>query len=300
MCAMHISNVTLSQLRIIVAVADVGSFTLASERLGMTQPGVSHAVKAIERQLDVSLFKRRREGVALTPAGHVALKEARSALIHLQRLEAVGQSQASIKGTTLRLSLFPSTAGSDLPNRIAAFHKRYPDVHVNVRADSDEDIVNAIRNREIDLGMVTAPHQEFPTFPAFDDELVAVVPNAPRWGRVRTIDAEALSKEAFLMTVGGCESLVRSIFTSAGAAPRVRLSVESKDLLLALVREGIGVTIVPSSVVLTLCRRGLRVIPLRPRTFRRVAFAALSMEALSPTADAFLTMVSKPAALSLT
>lgn len=290
---MQSSNVTLSHLRILVAIADLGTFTLASERLGMSQPGVSHAVKAVERQFKVRLFARRRQGVEVTPVGRAILKEVRSALAHLERLESITRSQVNLSGATLRLALFPSATNTALPNQLAAFHKRYPGVHLDIQDGSDEEIIRAIRNREVDLGMVTMPHQEFSTFPAFEDEMMAVVPKITRWAKEKAIDPKVFVEESFLMTAGGCELLVRSIFTSAGGLPKLSVRVQNKGLLLALVRAGTGVTIVPSSVLDQIQQRGLRFVPLRPRVFRHVAFAAYSSEVVSPAAQAFLKMTSK-------
>jgi DNA-binding transcriptional LysR family regulator len=104
--------VTLSQLRVLLAVADRGGFTAAAEHVGMTQPAVSRAVGAIENELGTAMFARSKDGVALTEAGRLAVARAREALRQFDLLHAEVAEVAGQLTGTLRLASLPSATGT--------------------------------------------------------------------------------------------------------------------------------------------------------------------------------------------
>jgi DNA-binding transcriptional LysR family regulator len=91
----------LRQLRYFIAVAEEEHITRAAERLGMQQPPLSQQIKAIERELDVQLFRRKARGVELTDAGRALLDEARITLIHHER--ALERTRRTARGEQGRL-----------------------------------------------------------------------------------------------------------------------------------------------------------------------------------------------------
>jgi DNA-binding transcriptional LysR family regulator len=294
---MQKTNLSANQLRTLVAIAETGSFTLAAERLGLTQPGVSHSVSELEANLQVRLFERRRgEGAVPTASGSRALVEARAALTHIERLEAAARDEARLISGRLRIGCFPSADRSRVPSVLATFHRRFPRVTLEVLESGGENTERDIRTRAHDLSMVSLPTaSDFATFPAYTDELMAVV---RKDSEVETtngqVSVRAISRMAFLMPDDTTTALVQSVFAAAGCRPRDGVMIENAGLRLELVRQGLGATLMPANNLPPPAQlRALRVLPLRPRVFRYVAFAALSLEALSPAATAFLEVLSQ-------
>jgi DNA-binding transcriptional LysR family regulator len=292
---MNHTYLSSSQLRILIAIAETGSFTLAAERLGLTQPGVSHSVQELEKTLGVRLFERRRgEGAVATGAGQRALVEARAALVHLERLEQHARDEANLVSGRLRLTCFPSASRSRIPAVLAEYHRRYPSVQLEVFEGGGETTERDIRARAVDLGMVALPTApDFATFTAYQDELMVVVhQGSPIQGSKGRISARALLQTPFLMPDDATEALVRSVFATAGGQPRTALLVENAALRLEVVRQGLGVTMMPANNLPPADQRqGLRVLGLRPNVTRHVAFAAVSLESLSPAANAFVDLL---------
>jgi DNA-binding transcriptional LysR family regulator len=286
-----------SQLRILIAIAETGSFTLAAQRLGLTQPGVSHSVLELETNLGVRLFERRRgEGALPTQAGKRALIEARAALVHLERLEQAARDEVNLVSGRLRIACFPSASRSHIPTVLAEYHRQYPNVRLEVFEGGGETTERDIRNREVDLGMVALPTaNDFVTFPAYQDELMVVVhQDSPIKGKKGRVSPRDLLEIPFLMPDDATQELVNSVFATAGCEPRWGLSAENASLRLELVRQGLGVTMMPANNLPPASQqRGLRVLQLQPNVIRHVCFAALSLESLSPAASMFVNLLNQ-------
>src|SRR6476619_6458097 len=126
-------TVELWHLRYFIAVAEEGHITRAAERLGMQQPPLSQRIKAIERELDVQLFRRKARGVELTAAGHAFLENARAVLAQLDR--AFETTWRTARGEQGRISIGVVPTGAFhpfVPRVIRAFREAYPLVSVHM------------------------------------------------------------------------------------------------------------------------------------------------------------------------
>jgi len=121
------TDLTTQDLRLLVAVADTGSFTAAAERLDLTQSAVSHAVRTAERKVGAVLFERGRRGAVPTPAGERAVVHARLILRQFDLLtaEARGASSGNIQGP-VRIVAFRSAAAHLLPPALERLTARHP------------------------------------------------------------------------------------------------------------------------------------------------------------------------------
>src|SRR5262245_61558972 len=123
----------LRHLRYFIAVAEEGHITRAAERLGMQQPPLSQQIKAIERELDVQLFRRKARGVELTDAGSAFLDDARATLAQLDR--AVESTRRTARGEQGRIcvgvtstSSFHPIVGARDPRLQRSLSKSVPDI----------------------------------------------------------------------------------------------------------------------------------------------------------------------------
>ncbi|MFC7280183.1 LysR family transcriptional regulator [Paractinoplanes rhizophilus] len=143
-------------LRVLVEVADQGSFSGAASKLSMTQPAVSRQIAGMERRVGVSLFRRVPRGVHLTTAGEVAVGQAREILARMQALEARLGSFTDLETGHLRLSAFPSANTSFMPDAIRRMNEAYPGVTQSLVRIEPGEALSAIRDGTVDLGLVTA------------------------------------------------------------------------------------------------------------------------------------------------
>ena len=146
--------IELRPLRQFVAVAEELHFGRAARRLAMTQPPLTQAVQGLERALGVQLFERSKRTVALTPAGHALLEEARRLLRAAAALPAAVQAAALGRSGRLRLAFVSSIAYGPLPLWLRRFREAHPGVELQLREATLDVQLAAFAADDIDAGFV--------------------------------------------------------------------------------------------------------------------------------------------------
>lgn len=151
----------LEQLYYIVEIADTGSFTASSERLFVSQPSISQSVNALEKELDVTIFKRSRTGAIPTEAGRLIIEHARTIINEINEIKSLSvQNDSELKGF-LNVAAVPSMCYQILPCSIARFKAKYPNVHVRIWEGGSERIMGAIEKGDVDFGLVKRPEDAY-------------------------------------------------------------------------------------------------------------------------------------------
>jgi len=285
-CGSRIESMTEAQLRAFVAVAETGGFRAAA-RLHMTQPGVSRAVRALEDELGTELLHRRRGRVALTAFGERALARSRALL---REAEAMRQERDELTGVAtghVRLGSMPSVSSTILPPLLAALEHRHPALSVTVLEGHDDELVKWVGEGIVEIAVVAGDHDQLVLQPLVTDELLAVLPAAHPLATRQTVRPRDLAAEPFILTRAGCERLVLGALAMQSVTPNVRYEVSEASSILALVGEGLGVSVMPG---LAAHRPPREVVlrPLNPRTERRLSLAILASASPSPAVRAFL------------
>lgn len=242
---------TLEQLRIFVEVAEREHVTRAAQVLNVTQSAASGAIAALEARHDVKLFNRVGRGIELTDAGRMFLGEARAVLARAAGAELALSEYGGLKRGTLRLVASQTIAGYWLPERLAAFHRRYPAIELSVAIANTEGAARAVHAGEAELGFVEG---------AIDDPALAHWPVAKdRMVMVGQTPVEAvtnawLASAPWIMREAG--SGTRSTFEAAvrdrgidPAALNIVLTLPSNEAVLAAVRAGAGYGVLSAQVV---------------------------------------------------
>jgi DNA-binding transcriptional LysR family regulator len=282
--------VTLSQLRVLLAIADQGGFSVAAERLGTSQPAVSRSIAALEKELGTALLVRHRDGVTLTEAGTLAAAHAHEALRHVDLMRSeVAAVSGQVTGT-LRLASLPTATGTLVASQLRTFAERYSQVRVRLLEGSDQEIRDWLDQGAADVGVVTLPAPGLRTVLLDTHEMVAVVPADHRLADRATITYRALEDEPFIRSTGGCAQ----VFMAAAREADVRLDIafEAREMsaVLEMVGAGLGVSILPT-LGLPTDLGAVVTRPLEPRTPRSLAIAAGAKAASAPAARAFMDHV---------
>lgn len=240
----------LRQLRYFNALAETLNFHRAAERLHISQPPLTVAIRKLEEELGVALFERDPRGVRLTTAGLAAVTPAREALAAAEKVrEAVRQGAAGLRGR-LSIGFIGSAIGELMPRIVSPFRHAYPEVELALEEMNSVEIVRAIAGRRLDIGLVRLPVMDSAPV-AIDvietDELVAVLPASDVLARRKTLDLGALADRSFIIysPVSVLHATIRLACHRAGFTPRVAQAAVQVQTILSLVEAGLGVALIP-------------------------------------------------------
>ncbi len=256
---------TLEQLHIFVGVADREHMTKAAIALNITQSTASAAIAALEMQYGVPLFHRIGRRIKLTDAGRVFLAEAKAVLGRAASAERVLSEFSLLKRGRLTLVASQTIANYWLPEHLAIFRKRHPQITVDVAIANTEQATHSILSGIAELGFVegTVTEASIEHWPIAHDQLVLVSSDPPT-----TIDDAWIRSAHWIMREhgSGTRSTLESALRQRGIDPErlhVLLTLPSNESVRTAVEAGAGVTVLSAFVVARAVRTGaLHILPL--------------------------------------
>ncbi|MGB3481789.1 MAG: LysR family transcriptional regulator [Mycobacterium sp.] len=242
----------LRHLRYFRAVAEELHFGRAAERLLMAQPPLSQQIRALERELGVTLLTRSTRNVELTPAGRAFLTRTVEILAAVD--DAGDQARRIANGAEGRLVIgcVGSATYSLLPKLVRALRKTLPNVDLSVRGEmlAPAQLI-ALHAGQIDIALLRPPVLD-PGIAAEvirTDRLLVALPAEHPLAARDTVDPADLRDEDFISHAGHGRSRMGALLTTlceeAGFTPRVQHDVEETSTLVTLVAAGLGVAVVP-------------------------------------------------------
>ncbi len=283
---------TLENFRLTVfrAVAQHLSFRKAAEELFLTQPAITFQIKALEDDLSVQLFDRSGSHVTLTPAGCVLLQRAHQS--HDLILQAEREIASLLGQHTGQLALGVSTTISQylLPAILRDFLRDHPSVHFSVVTGNTQRIVQALLDRNVDLGLIEGParSREVNCKPFLRDELVLIVSAAHDWAGRPDIDATELTTSPLLMREQGSGSrrVLELALARSGIKTKslhIAMELDSVEAIKSAVEAGLGVGFVSRWAIARDLRLGkqFQIVPVRDLALSR-EFASISLASPEP------------------
>jgi DNA-binding transcriptional LysR family regulator len=243
----------LSQLRCFVAVAEELHFGRAAARLNMTQPPLSRQIQVLEHIIDAPLLERTSRSVRLTPAGRSFLPEARRILKLAESASQVARRIALGKTGSLKIGFTAAAAYGFLPELIAACRARLPEVDFSLKEMDSGDQLEALMSGQIDAGLLRPPiaRPELLTKRVVAEPLLAAIPEKHPLAAAETLSIADFDGQPFVM-YSPYESryfhdLLVAQFARAQILPRYVQHLSQIHSILAMVRAGLGASIVPAA-----------------------------------------------------
>ncbi len=284
-------------MKAFVAVAELGSFSRASEQLFMTQPAVSKRVAALEDDLGVALFDRLGRGIQLTEAGHKFLTSCRRILADIQISRDEVLSLGADVGGRLRLATSHHVGIHRLPPVLKAFTQTYPDVELDLLFMDSELACDEVLNGHIELAVVTLPDQlenALLTELVWPDPLsIVCAPDHPLAEKVAAgdeISAEQLTSYNAVLPARG--TVTRTILLEAlrpfHVSVETSLETNYLETIKMMVSVGLGWSALPSNMI----DDGVIAVPVKGLTMqRRLGSVCLRGRTLSRAANAFMDLL---------
>lgn len=288
-------NWTFRQLEVFLAVARTLSFSQAARDVGISQPALSNAIRKLEDLVGARLFDRDTRNVMLTPVGHEMLRVAgRLSEDSDAAFESMRNYTGSRRGR-LSVAASPSLAAGLLPRVIHEFEHLHPRIEVRVHDTLSESAIEALRDgtAEASLAPGTPDDPELDQRVLYSDDLVLVCRSDHPLAKLREVPWQRT--QSYRIVTLKPTSAVRRLVEAAYAQQRMVLrpgfEVEQTSTVIGFVAHGLGIAVLPSSLIPLLRLRGITHRPLvQPAIRRAICVMTLRSRSLSPAATAFVRL----------
>lgn len=266
-------DVTLRQIRSFLSVAQHKSFTRAASVLHISQPALTVQIRNLEAALGIKLLDRTSRAVEVTRVGSELLPSLQRTLRDLEAAVANTHEIGAGRVGTVRIAALPSFAASLLPPVILNYRRANPALSFVVRDAIANRITAMVRSEEVDIGITggIVADAELEIVHASTDRLCVVYPAAHPIARKRRVTVSDLADLPLVLTNTGTSvrEVVDSAFLQIGRMPMLACEVTYMISAVAMVRAGLGVTILPASAREIRAERGLRSRPIEGPSFER-------------------------------
>jgi LysR family carnitine catabolism transcriptional activator len=286
-------DITYRQLEAFVAVAELHSFRAAGQRIGLSQPALSLAIKSLEQRLGGALVDRRGRGCELTREGQTFYPTAVRLLSDWEAAVEDARTLFAMQRGRVTLAALPSIAAGYLPFVVSDYLERYPRIDLEVFDVIAGRVLQLVRDRRADFGISVRPPAGGEV--AFElllrERFMVVHPPGHPIAENGAVSARALQEHPFI-ALSRSSSVRRAVDEGLKDRPlklRPVIEVEQLSTAATLVVKGCGLTAVPEACLPLMRVYGLEALPLaEPKITRDIGILTLADRALSIAAKALL------------
>jgi len=250
----------LRQLEILQIIAETGSFTACGRKLNVSQSAISRQVLLLEEELGEPLFLRMGRQVRMTPAAEALVQLGKRVFQDVRdtvggitdRTKALGGTLRLVGGMTVCLYVFPPL--------LKHLKRVHPQLDIRLTVAIAGRSVEEIRAGRVDAGLLTLPVEEsdLVTVPVMREELLLLTMPSHPLARKRRITAQDLSDEPFILFEAGSATrrVIDAFFVSEKIEPTIVMDTENVEIIKAMVKTGLGISIVPYQAIAREVRAG--------------------------------------------
>jgi len=291
--------INFNQLRGFCLAAKYENFTIAAQKLYVTQPAVTAQIKLFEEYCGLKLFKKRGRKVYLSDEGKTLYQYARKIFEYEEEIENVIGNMRELKIGDLRIGTTKTYARYFMPLILTKFHETYPQIKIHLDEGSSLDMAYSLCNFQNEIAIIAKAedHSDICFFPFSEEEVVLITaPDHPLAGK-EDISFDQISEESVIMKeIGsGTRKLVNDLFRKNHRFPNMLMETSNTEFIKQLVQRGDGISfLVKEAVAIELEEGKLAAVRLQGhRIFLNVSIAYLKNQRLSPPARAFLDILGK-------
>ena len=246
----------IQTMRIFQMVAKTGSFSAAANELNYAQSNISIKMQQLESDMKSTLFYRHNRGITLTPKGTMLLQYAEKVLCLIDETTSAMLENGTARGP-LSIGSMETVASVHLPKLLSKYHKLYPEVSLTLHTGTTTDTLELLLSHDIDLAFVTGPvnHPDLKQIPFKNEDLVLVTGQSQdsikSW---QDIDSRTL-----LVFPYGCtyRKTLEEFLMHEGITPERIIEFNSLSAMIPSICSGLGMSLLPSSVVSNYIKDGL-------------------------------------------
>ncbi|MEV6421964.1 LysR family transcriptional regulator [Streptomyces sp. NPDC051662] len=241
----------IRELQWFTALAECEHVTLASERMNISQPTLSRAIRRLEARVGVPLFDRQQNRLRLNKYGEVFRAHALRAIAEIETAEQRVAALVDPDAGTVVLGFLHSYGTWLVPELLSGYRSIAPRTTFELRGDAADSVVDGVRQGRLDMGL-TGPRpagDDLAWIPLREEPLCVLVPAGHRLAVRRRVKMADLAEESFvaLQPVFGLRQITDRLCAAAGFIPRVTLESTELSTLRSLVGAGLGIAITPTT-----------------------------------------------------
>lgn len=242
--------ITLRQLRFLTAVERTLNFSRAAELCFVTQPTLSAGIKELEDRLGVQLIERTKRSVMLTPLGREVAARGRQVLLDAEEIETVARAHRDPFEGDLRLGSIPTIGPYLLPRLLPDMRDSFPRLRLYLREELTESLIDGLNDGRLDVILIALPFETgaLAVMPLFDDGYQLASPAG--WPPPHGVGAIAESGQLMLLEKGHClQRHALAAYPGQLVPAADSFAATSLTTLIAMVSEGLGITLLPDLAV---------------------------------------------------
>ena len=286
----------IRQLTYFVAAVEEKTITAAAEKLHMTQPPLTMQLHMLEDELGCKLFRRDGRTLSLTDAGQHFYSRALEIIGMCDSAKSEMNDYRSGNAGELRIGAISSVRGTLFTDWIKDYHDKYPYVKISVHSANTYQLLEQLRNREIDMAVIRTP------FPAgyFETEYIrreemSAIGNGKFFSCPDSDDISLQELSASpLIVYRRWQKIIESVFETSGLVPKICCVNDDAEMTLSLALSGIGVGLLHTSALPGKCDESIRILKLHEKTLSsEIALVCQSKKSLPEPSALFCKLVSE-------
>ncbi len=277
----------LQEYKILLDLAETGNITKTAERLGYSQPGVSHVLKKAEKEIGFPLIYREKYGVTLTPSAQQLLPMMRDIIAMREKMEQTIYNIKGLEYGKITIGTYSSVAIHILPQILREFKKIHPNLIIDIREGGADNILYWLDNNMIDFAFLSRPYARTLEFFSYGkDPLVAVLPEDYVTDGQINFPIENFNGIPFIISAAGNDFDIHNALEVSGVDPNYNYSVLDDHTILSMVENKLGLSIL-TRLICTGYPYKVKLLPLSPSFYRDMGIGMHSYKDLSPAAKGF-------------
>lgn len=279
---------SILKYRAFLTAVEQKSLTKAAEILGYTQPGISHMISSLEREMGFPLLIRTKEGVLPTEDAQMLqyymqqIVSAQSALVETSyRIRGIEQG-------ALRIGSFFSPSTQWLPEIVSTFLSKHPSIDLRICEGTYGEVMDQLVKGEIDLAITSQPIPDNYDFvPLWEDPILAVMSTKNPLAQREVIDLKELIKYPFIVPQEGADESVYTVMQAEHLSPNIKFRIKGDMATISMIGQNLGVSLIPKLAIISVWDNVVTR-PLKQYHSRILGICIRSLKHASPTAQAFI------------
>ena len=269
-------------------IVERGSFTKAAEELNYAQSSISKMIADLEKDWNVSLLERGKNGICLTSSGEQIMPYVRNILNDYIELDSFINQLNGVQTGIVRIGTFSSVAINWLPNIFAEFQKDYPKIEYEMLLGDYDEVERWIEEGRVDCGFLSEPvSTKMDVIKLKDDEYKVVLPVGHPLAKKDVIRYEDINDQPFLLLEHGGKTEVSDLLEKHNVHPNIRYTTWEDFSIMSMVEQNLGIGILPD-MILQRIPYNIEIRSLEEPYYRSICIAMKNRKRLTPAAQKFL------------